>query len=87
MRSDIYILVQYICGNLADESNTCCHGSATDSAILINFYTPLYNYVNPKFEGLPFFYWFQIMMLFIVVIPYLAFTYLAKRLDEEGGSS
>jgi|BEDMetMinimDraft_2_1075160.scaffolds.fasta_scaffold00198_9 O-antigen/teichoic acid export membrane protein len=55
--------------------------------ILINFYTPLYNYVNPKFEGLPFFYWFQIMMLFIVVIPYLAFTYLAKRLDEEGGSS
>ncbi|MEM3684367.1 MAG: DUF3311 domain-containing protein [Conexivisphaerales archaeon] len=49
----------------------------------INFYTPLYNYVNPKLAGLPFFYWFQIMMLFIVVIPYLAFTYLAKRLDEE----
>lgn len=55
----------------------------------INFYTPLYNYVNPEFAGLPFFYWFQITMLFIVVIPYLVFTYLAKRLDEEeqGGYS
>lgn len=58
--------------------------------IIVNFYTPLYNTVNPKLAGLPFFYWFQIVLLFIVVLPYLAYSYLAKRLDEEevdGGTS
>jgi hypothetical protein len=54
---------------------------------LVNFYTPLYNTANPYFAGLPFFYWFQILLLVLVVPPYLVFTFLSKRLDEEGEKS
>jgi hypothetical protein len=46
---------------------------------LLNFYAPYYNMVNPTLGGLPFFWWFQILLLVIVVPFYLAFTYLQKH--------
>jgi hypothetical protein len=39
---------------------------------MLNFYTPLYNSVNPELGGMPFFYWFQIVLLAATSIPYLA---------------
>ena len=45
----------------------------------INFFTPIYNHANPTLGGLPFFYWFPILLLAICVIPYLAFTYIEKK--------
>ena len=45
----------------------------------VNFYTPIYNRANPTLAGMPFFYWFQILLLAICVIPYLAFTYIEKK--------
>ena len=35
---------------------------------LVYFSVPLYNISNPAFGGLPFFYWFQILMLPITAI-------------------
>ncbi len=45
----------------------------------INFYTPIYNYSKPALDGMPFFYWFQILLLALTTIPYLAFTFIEKR--------
>ncbi len=45
---------------------------------LLNFLTPLYNFKGPTALGLPFFYWFQIVMLPISAVFYLAFSYLQK---------
>ncbi len=50
---------------------------------LVNIYTPLYNRASPYLGGLPFFYWFQILLLLLCVIPYLAFSYLQKGDAEE----
>lgn len=35
---------------------------------LVYFAVPLYNVVNPSIDGLPFFYWFQMLMLPITAI-------------------
>jgi len=40
---------------------------------IVNFATPIYNFVDPTLGGLPFFYWFQILMLALSTLPYLAF--------------
>jgi hypothetical protein len=45
----------------------------------LNFYTPLYNYPNPALDGMPFFYWFQIVLLGSMVVPYLIFSYIEER--------
>lgn len=50
----------------------------------LNFYTPLYNYSDPTLDGMPFFYWFQIVLLGAMVIPYVAFTYIEDRRSETG---
>ncbi|MHB1867593.1 MAG: DUF3311 domain-containing protein [Nitrososphaerales archaeon] len=44
--------------------------------IAINAYLPIYNRVNPELGGLPFFWWFQMFMLAICVVPYLAFSFI-----------
>lgn len=41
-----------------------------------NFFVPLYNFVNPTVAGIPFFYWFQMLLLGASTIPYLAFAYI-----------
>jgi hypothetical protein len=45
----------------------------------LNFYTPLYNYASPALDGMPFFYWFQIVLLGSMVVPYLIFSYIEER--------
>ena len=55
---------------------------------LIAFTIPLYNMVNPTLAGLPFFYWFQTLLLGATVIPYMIFSWMEnKRMDREGGKS
>ncbi|HKW04414.1 MAG TPA: hypothetical protein VJN71_03855 [Nitrososphaerales archaeon] len=49
----------------------------------INFFTPIYNYANPTLDGMPFFFWFQILLLAFTTIPYLAFSYIEKRRNLE----
>lgn len=49
----------------------------------INFFTPIYNYTNPTLDGMPFFFWFQILLLALTTIPYLAFSYIEKRRNLE----
>ncbi len=44
----------------------------------VYFAVPLYNIVNPQLGGLPFFYWFQILMLPITA---LLFTKAAMLID------
>jgi hypothetical protein len=46
---------------------------------LIAFSLPLYNMVNPTLDGLPFFYWFQTILLGVTVIPYLVFSWAENR--------
>jgi len=46
---------------------------------IINFATPIYNFIDPTLGGLPFFYWFQILMLALSTLPYLAFTMIEDR--------
>jgi hypothetical protein len=45
----------------------------------INFYVPIYNFINPELGGLPFFYWFQILLLLLTTLPYLAFSYIENK--------
>jgi hypothetical protein len=54
---------------------------------IINFATPIYNSVDPTLGGLPFFYWFQILMLALSTIPYLAFTAIEDRREGSKHSS
>ncbi len=51
----------------------------------INFFTPIYNYANPRLDGLPFFYWFQILMLFVSSAAYFGYTYIQGRRRAEYG--
>ena len=46
---------------------------------VVNFATPIYNFVDPTLGGLPFFYWFQILLLALSTLPYLAFTLIEDR--------
>jgi len=46
---------------------------------VVNLATPIYNMVDPTLGGLPFFYWFQILMLALSTLPYLAFTAIENR--------
>jgi membrane protein implicated in regulation of membrane protease activity len=46
---------------------------------IVNFWTPLYNFAAPSEFGLPFFYWFQIIMLPISAVFYLIFSYIEGR--------
>jgi hypothetical protein len=42
---------------------------------LISLLTPLYNRVNPRLFGMPFFYWFQLFCIFIgVAVTSLVYT-------------
>ena len=49
---------------------------------LVNFLTPLYDVATPTALGLPFFYWFQIVMLPISAVFYLVFSYLQRDSRE-----
>jgi hypothetical protein len=49
---------------------------------LVNFLTPLYDVATPAALGLPFFYWFQIVMLPISAVFYLVFSYLQRDSRE-----
>lgn len=44
---------------------------------------PMYNRVNPEFLGLPFFYWFQGLWLFIAAIMYVIAAKLITLKEEE----
>jgi hypothetical protein len=48
---------------------------------LLVLFTPLYNRVNPKLFGMPFFYWFQILNIFVGV-ALTALVYMTTREDE-----
>jgi hypothetical protein len=50
---------------------------------IINIYTPLYNFVNPTLAGLPFFWWFEMVLLGLTTIPYLVFSYIDERRQAE----
>jgi len=49
---------------------------------VINFFTPLYDFAAPSALGLPFFYWFQIVMLPVSAVFYLVFSYLQRDSRE-----
>jgi Protein of unknown function (DUF3311) len=53
--------------------------------ILINLYVPLYNRQDPTLDGIPFFYWFQTLMLAISTLPYLAFSYIERSIERKTG--
>ncbi len=42
----------------------------------VYFDVPFYNVVNPQWGGLPFFYWFQMLMLPVSAILFLIAAYL-----------
>jgi hypothetical protein len=46
---------------------------------LLLLFTPLYNRVNPKLFGMPFFYWFQLVSIFFGV----ALTFLVYMMTRE----
>lgn len=46
---------------------------------LFSLFTPLYNRIDPKLLGIPFFYWFQLFSVFIGV----GVTALAYRMTRE----
>lgn len=48
---------------------------------LLVLFVPLYNRVNPKLFGMPFFYWFQILNIFVGV-ALTALVYMTTREDE-----
>jgi len=52
---------------------------------VLTAFTPLYDVASPSALGLPFFYWFQIVMLPVSAIFYLVFSYL-QRDSREGPS-
>src|SRR2546427_3268623 len=49
---------------------------------LANFLTPLYDVATPTALGLPFFYWFQIVMLPLSAVFYLVYSYLQRDSRE-----
>ena len=51
--------------------------------IALNIALPIYNKVDPKLGGLPFFWWFQMLLLVICVPPYLAFSFLENKRTQE----
>lgn len=51
--------------------------------IAINIYLPIYNRVNPELGGLPFFWWFQMFLLAICVVPYLAFSFIENARTKD----
>ena len=53
---------------------------------IVNFVTPIYNFDNPTLGGLPFFYWFQILLLALCAIPYLVFSLIEDRRSKMGPS-
>jgi hypothetical protein len=44
----------------------------------------LFNQVNPTLGGMPFFYWFQLLIIPVGVVCTLAVHRLTRRSDEEG---
>lgn len=49
---------------------------------LVNLLVPVYNKSMPDLYGLPFFYWFQTIWLFVCTGFYLVFAYLMKKKEE-----
>ncbi len=49
----------------------------------ILFQVPMYNRADPKFLGLPFFYWFQGLWLFIATVMYVIAVLLLSKDDEQ----
>lgn len=45
----------------------------------IYFAVPLYNVVQPELGGLPFFYWFQILMLPVSAVFFIIAAFLIDR--------
>ncbi len=52
------------------------------TAVLLD--VPLYNKLNPQLFGLPFFWWFQGLWLFIAAFMYLAAALILDRGDKDG---
>ena len=44
---------------------------------------PMYNRVTPELFGLPFFYWFQALWLFLAALFYVIAAILITRKEEE----
>jgi hypothetical protein len=53
---------------------------------LIAFSLPLYNMVDPTLGGVPFFYWFQTVLLGLTVVPYLVFSWAENKRTSERGA-
>jgi hypothetical protein len=53
----------------------------------VNLLVPLYNKEMPDVFGIPFFYWFQTIWLFICSGFYLAFAYLMKKEEENNAAT
>jgi len=54
---------------------------AIPTAVLLD--VPMYNRADPKFLGLPFFYWFQGLWLFIATVMYVIAVLLLSKDDEQ----
>jgi Protein of unknown function (DUF3311) len=51
---------------------------------LISLITPLFNITEPRLDGLPFFYWFQMAVIPLGILCTLAVHLLTRHTDEEG---
>ncbi|WP_433800716.1 DUF3311 domain-containing protein [Actinomycetospora sp. CA-084318] len=51
---------------------------------LISLITPLFNQAEPTLFGLPFFYWFQIVVIPIGIVCTLTVHLVTRDRDEEG---
>jgi hypothetical protein len=52
--------------------------------IVLPLLTFLYNHETPKLFGIPFFYWFQMLLAPLAVLATVSAFYLARRTRREG---
>jgi hypothetical protein len=52
--------------------------------IVLPLLTFLYNHETPKLFGIPFFYWFQMLLAPLAVLATVSVFYLARRTKREG---
>lgn len=55
--------------------------------VAVYFDVPLYNVVNPIFAGLPFFYWFQLVMLPVSALCFFIAVLLLESNEKEKSRS
>lgn len=55
------------------------------TAVLLD--VPLYNHVDPKWYGMPFFWWFQGVWLVIAAVMYVGAAAILQHYDKDTGDA